>query len=330
MKQRLLSLLCLLLGFGILAAHEVRPAYLEINQTEPESYEVFWKVPTKGASQRLNLNLVFAEDVQLIREPVTALLDEAHIQRLSIQRAGGLLDTEIYIEGLESTYTDVLVRFVWLDGTEQVKRITPDSPVFVVVGAPSILEVAWTYFELGVEHILLGIDHLLFVLALLLIVKGWRRLLGTITAFTVAHSITLALATLGFVNMPGPPVEAIIALSIVFVAAEILHGYQGREGLTARAPWIVAFSFGLLHGFGFAGALSEVGLPHSSIPMALLTFNIGVEVGQLCFVVVVVALIALGRRIPWTLPQRGRLIPPYAIGGIAAFWVIERVLGFWS
>ena len=129
---------------------------------------------------------------------------------------------------------------------------------------------AGTYLGLGVEHILLGIDHLLFVLALVLLVKGWRKLVATITAFTIAHSITLALATLGFVHVPAPPVEGCIALSIVFVAAEIIHSRQDRPGLTERAPWVVAFTFGLLHGLGFAGALSEVGLPQHAIPIALL------------------------------------------------------------
>ena len=156
--------------------------------------------------------------------------------------------------------TDVLVRIENLDGTTQVTRVTPSSPSFVVAAAPSALEVCRTYLVLGVEHILFGVDHLLFVLALLILVKGWRKLVGTITAFTVAHSITLAAATLGFVHVPSKPVEATIALSIVFVACEIVHRRQGRSGLTEMWPWVIAFSFGLLHGLGFASALREVGL----------------------------------------------------------------------
>lgn len=328
MRTSLLSFICLFLSVAGLAAHEMRPGYLEIQQTAAEQFDVFWKVPAQGTFDRLDLNLVFAADVEITREPVSAFIDGAHIQRLSLQRAGGLINSEIHIKGLERTYTDVLVRVDWMDGSEQVQRITAESPTLTLVGKPSVFEVAWTYFELGVEHILLGIDHLLFVLALLLLVDGWRKLIGTITAFTIAHSITLALATLGFVKMPGAPVEAIIALSIVFVASEIVHGYKGSPGLTARAPWIVAFAFGLLHGFGFAGALSEIGLPQSSIPLALLTFNLGVEVGQLCFVTVILIAIAVGRRVPVNVPQPARLIPPYAIGSVAAFWMIERVLGF--
>ena len=181
---------------------------------------------------------------------------------------------------------------------------------------------------LGIEHIWGGVDHLLFVLALLLIVKGLRRVILTITAFTVAHSITLAAATLGYVHVPGAPVEAAIALSIVFVAAEIVHGLQGRPGLTARAPWIVAFTFGLLHGFGFAGALAEVGLPQHAIPVALLFFNVGVELGQLLFVGAVALVVrALGEaRMTW--PRWSEAVPAYAIGTVAMFWVIQRVLDF--
>ena len=175
------------------------------------------------------------------------------------------------------------------DGTSQMERLLPQSPQFMVKPSTGTAEVAWSYLVLGVEHILAGIDHLLFVLALLLIVRGGKRILLTITAFTVAHSITLVAATLGWVRVPGPPVEAIIALSIVFVAAEIVHGLRGKPGLTARAPWVVAFTFGLLHGFGFAGALAEVGLPEKAIPVALLMFNVGVEIGQLLFVAVAIA-----------------------------------------
>ncbi len=170
-----------------------------------------------------------------------------------------------------------------------VQRLTPQAPARQSLRQQSGWSVAGTYLSLGVEHILLGIDHLLFVLALLLITRGTWRLVKTVTAFTVAHSITLALATLGFVHVPQAPVEAVIALSIVFVAAEIVRVRNGRDGIAARAPWIVAFTFGLLHGFGFAGALARVGLPEGHIPLALLFFNVGVEVGQLLFIAAVLA-----------------------------------------
>jgi hydrogenase/urease accessory protein HupE len=181
---------------------------------------------------------------------------------------------------------------------------------------------------LGIEHILGGVDHLLFVLALLLIVRGGKAIILTVTAFTVAHSITLVAATLGWVHVPGPPVEAMIALSIVFVACEIVHGLQGRTGLTARAPWVIAFSFGLLHGFGFAGALAEVGLPQKAIPVALLTFNVGVEIGQLIFVGLALAIGSALSQLPALRSRWAENALSYAIGSVAMFWVIERVAAF--
>jgi hydrogenase/urease accessory protein HupE len=192
------------------------------------------------------------------------------------------------------------------------------------------VHVTRTYLHLGVEHILLGIDHLLFVLALLLLVEGRRRLVGTVTAFTVAHSITLAAATLGLVYIPQQPVEAIIALSILFVAAEIVHCHQGQPGLTERRPWVVAFVFGLLHGLGFAGALREIGLPEQSIPLALLFFNLGVEVGQLLFIAVAGAIGAILHRLVVAWPAWVWQLPAYGIGTIAAYWTLERLAGFWS
>jgi hydrogenase/urease accessory protein HupE len=199
----------------------------------------------------------------------------------------------------------------------------------MVTASPGAFEVVTTYTVLGIEHILTGFDHLSFVLALLLLVKGKRRLIATVTAFTIAHSLTLFAATLGWVRVPGPPVEAMIALSIVFVATEIVHARQGRPGLTGRFPWTVAFVFGLLHGLGFAGALAEVGLPQASIPTALLFFNVGVEIGQLSFITLVFAIIAVSlrvsRRLALITPGWLWRVPPYAIGGLASFWVVQRI-----
>jgi hydrogenase/urease accessory protein HupE len=223
---------------------------------------------------------------------------------------------------------DVLVRLQRSDDTTQVVRLTPSTPAFVVEAAPRWTQVAATYLGLGIEHILLGVDHLLFVLAMLLLVRSWGRLLATITAFTVAHSITLAAATLGFVHVPPQPVEAAIALSIVFVAAEIVHGRMGRTGLTERWPWVVAFVFGLLHGLGFASALREVGLPEGAIPAALLFFNLGVELGQLAFVEVVLALLASLRSLQLSTPAWSWRLASYGIGAVAMYWTIERVVAF--
>ena len=330
-----MSKLCSVLLFLALAifpslagAHEMRPAYLEIRESAPDTYDVLWKVPALGEGIRMGLYLRFADDVDTVTEPVAGYTSGAHMQRMRIRRDGGLTGTTVTIDGLDATFTDVLLRLERIDGTSVTHRLTPAAPSYVIEADPGRGQVAWTYFVLGVEHILSGIDHLLFVLALLMVVVGWRKLVGTITAFTVAHSITLALAALGFVHVPGKPVEAIIALSIVFVAAEIVRGRMGNPGLTARLPWIVAFTFGLLHGFGFAGALSEIGLPQSAIPLALFTFNVGVEAGQLLFVAAVLAFYLLARRIQLTPPEWAWRVPTYAIGGIAAYWMIERVAAF--
>jgi hydrogenase/urease accessory protein HupE len=197
-----------------------------------------------------------------------------------------------------------------------------------VVAQRSAWQVAWDYTVLGIDHILSGFDHLTFVLARLLIVSGARRLLITVTSFTLAHSITLAAATLGVMWVPGPPVEATIALSILFLASELVKVNRGESSLTARSPWIVAFVFGLLHGFGFAGALSDVGLPQNEVPLALLMFNVGVEIGQLLFIAFSLVVIqALGKlRREW--PAWAQQVPAYTVGGIAAFWLIERIAGF--
>jgi hydrogenase/urease accessory protein HupE len=232
---------------------------------------------------------------------------------------------------LQNTGIDVLVRVERLDGSQQLERILAIDPGFTLKRSPGAGEVILTYTWLGIEHILLGFDHLLFVLALVMIVRGMKSLLLTVTAFTVAHSITLVLATLGIANLPGPPVEAAIALSIVFVAVEILHLRQGREGLAVRKPWLVAFAFGLLHGFGFAGALAEVGLPQNAIPLALAFFNVGVEIGQLLFIAVVLLLMWLARLLLSNLLlERAPLLVAYGIGGLASYWVIERTVSFWA
>ncbi len=319
--------LLLLTAFGA-NAHEVRPAYLELRQTAPDSYDVLWKVPAAGDNLRLGIYVRFPGDIKELSEPRGFFSDNAYIERWRIQHAGGLDGQIIHIDGLAATKIDVLARIERVDGVTQTARLLPDAPSFIVEATPSGWNVSATYLILGIEHILLGIDHLLFVLALVLLVKGWKRLVGTITAFTVAHSITLAAATLGFVHVPGPPVEACIALSIVFVAAEIIRSRQGKPGLTERAPWVVAFAFGLLHGLGFAGALAEVGLPQQAIPLALLLFNVGVELGQLLFIGAVLAIGAGVRLVSVRAPKWSWRVVPYTVGSIAVFWVIERVAGF--
>jgi hydrogenase/urease accessory protein HupE len=326
---RAASCLALLLGLAAVAsAHEVRPAYLELVQQDAETWDVLFKVPAAGDDLRFGLYLLLPEDVERVGPPKGEFSGRAHVERSRIRRPGGLDGAEIAVDGLSATLTDVLVRVERADGGSQVLRLKPDAPSFRIEPAPGGLQVAATYTVLGVEHILLGIDHLLFVLALLILVDTFRRLVWTITAFTLAHSITLAAATLGWVAVPPPPVEAVIALSIVFVAGEIIHSKQGRPGLAQRLPALVAFTFGLLHGFGFAGALSEIGLPEQQIPLALFTFNVGVEIGQLLFVAAVLLVARLVRVLHLPVPGWWPRAAAYAIGSVATFWVFERVVAF--
>jgi len=309
------------------AAHEVRPAYLELHETAPGEFALLWKTPMRG-EMRLALSVEFSGRTENLTAVARRETDGAAIQTWRMKAIDPLRGQSVRLVGLERTMTDALVRVEFADGTSWTQRLTPQQPAAVIPADQSGLMVAGLYLKLGVEHILLGLDHLLFVLALLIITHGTWRLVKTITAFTIAHSITLALATLGFVQVPQAPVEAVIALSIVFVATEIVHGHYGWEGLAARAPWIVAFAFGLLHGFGFAGALSEVGLPQGQIPVALLFFNLGVEAGQLLFIAAVLSVMAVVRRLRMPLPRWAELVPAYSIGTIAMFWVIQRVAQF--
>jgi hydrogenase/urease accessory protein HupE len=287
---------------------------------------VLWKTPMLG-DMRLALDPVFSGPAEALTPVTTRLTGSAAVQTWRI-RAERLRGQTLRIVGLETTLTDALVRMAFANGSTWVQRLTPQQPTTVIPVRPGAWEIAGTYLGLGVEHILTGIDHLLFVLALLILTTGTWRLLKTVTAFTVAHSITLGLATLGIVHVPSKPVEAVIALSIVFVAAEILHTRRGRIGLAARMPWMVAFTFGLLHGFGFAGALSEVGLPAGQIPVALLFFNLGVEAGQVLFIAAVLVLVAGAKRVRIAWPRWAELVPPYAIGSVAMFWVVQRIAAF--
>jgi hypothetical protein len=308
-------------------AHEVRPSYLELREERAGEFDVLLKTPMRG-ELRLALVATFSGRAEAVTPMTTRATGDAAVQTWRFRALDPLRGQAVRIDGLENTMTDALVRVAFLDGTAWVRRLTPQQPAATIPLRQSGWAVAALYLRLGVEHILLGIDHLLFVLALLIITRGTWLLVKTVTAFTVAHSITLALATLGYVHVPSAPVEAAIALSIVFVAVEIVHLRQGREGLAARAPWLVAFAFGLLHGFGFAGALSEAGLPDGHVPLALLFFNIGVEIGQLLFIATALGLFAFVRRFHTFGARWANVAAPYAIGSIAMFWVIERVAAF--
>lgn len=325
----------------MIRAHEARPAYLEFTEIDAETVEVVWKVPARGADERLLLNPRWPEGTTYAAPPSASIIGAAYFERSTLRRSGGFDDQEIYIEGLSRTLTDALFRFQRLSGATQTSRLSPDAPSVVIEAEPNRFQVSWTYTVLGVQHILEGIDHLLFVGCLLLVAGMGRKLVITITGFTLAHSVTLALATLDIVRIPVPPVEAVIALSIVFLAREIAR--PGRESLTYRYPVAVSMSFGLLHGFGFAAVLGEIGLPASDVPIALLCFNVGVELGQLLFIGILLLPVLVWRRLrprsqkeesPASLePNRtwraAETLGAYAIGTVAAWWTIERIAGFW-
>ncbi len=307
---------------------EIRPAYLQISETSPDIFSIVWKVPAKN-NRKLSLEARLPAHCQNQTQADAQFNNGAYLQRWISICKGGLVGEDISIEGLESTITDALLRIELMNDISHSVVLTPSDMVFVVPAQASRLQLAGTYSWLGVEHILLGIDHLLFVFALLLIVKNFRRLVGTITSFTLAHSITLAAATLGFIHVPQQPVEAIIALSILFLAMEIVHTKRGHPGAAARWPWLIAFIFGLLHGFGFAGALAEVGLPENAISIALVFFNVGVELGQIVFISGVLALGWLLHKL--TNPKilsRAETLVVYAIGSLSSFWLFERVSAF--
>lgn len=328
MKPWVLFIGLLFLFAGQSLAHEMRPGYLEIREISQASYSVLWKVPMRG-DMRLRLDPLFPDMCSETIPPAARSSGDALITSWTIRCDSSMAGQHITIAGLENTLTDVLVRVQYLDGAVQMTRIKPGEPSFTVTGSTSKLAMSGTYLLLGVEHILFGIDHLLFVFALLLIVSGVRRLVLTITAFTLAHSITLAGATLGYIYVPQQPVEAIIALSILFLATELVHSRRGRPGYAERWPWLVALIFGLLHGFGFAGALAETGLPEHAIPFALVFFNIGVELGQLAFVAIVLMSGWLVHRIKVFPLRNAEMITSYVIGSVAAYWLIERVAGYW-
>jgi len=330
--RRLLVAQVLLCSARAASADEFKPAYLQLVQVDSVTYDVLWKLPALDEATPLALAPVFPTGTVRLT-PVRGLYAAGTVaQRWRVRIPGGLDGNAVEFPALPTTRIDVLVRLSRADGSVQLQRVLSVSPRFVVKPGPGRLEVVATYTVLGIEHILTGFDHLLFVLALVILVAGVRRLVATITAFTVAHSMSLALATLGVVHVPGPPVEATIALSIVFVAGEIIQGERGRGGLAARAPWLVAFSFGLLHGLGFAGALAEVGLPHNAIPLALLCFNVGVEIGQLVFVTAVLLVAWVARRASVAPLGRRRwaTASAYLIGALASYWLIERLAKFWA
>jgi hydrogenase/urease accessory protein HupE len=308
-------------------AHEIRPALLEIKERSPGLYDVTWKVPTKG-NQVLAVSPILPESFNPVGLPSNYSIPGAFIEQTTFKTDKPLPGESILIEGLSGVQIDVLLQIDLLDGSHYSAIIRPTAPTYQIPLIETKSEVAFSYWRMGLYHILEGIDHLLFLLALVFFISGFRNLLWAVTAFTVAHSITLAFATLGVLYVPSAPTEAVISLSIVFLAVEIIRKHSGENTLTERFPWIVAFIFGLFHGLGFAGALSEIGLPQHEIPLALFMFNVGVESGQILFISLVVGVLTVLRKIKIPYPNWSWRAVPYTIGSIAAFWTLERTISF--
>ena len=321
----LLGAVALLVSAPPAHAHEARPGFLELREAEPGSYGLLWKRPT-GGEVEIRVAPVVPEGCSLATRDRQQFTPGAVIVRGTLVCAGGVAGKTIAVAGLEATLADVLVRVFHADGRLESHLLRPATPSVTLGRATSASERALGYVQLGLQHIVLGVDHLLFVLGLLLIVSSRWTLAKTITSFTLAHSITLAIATLGYASAPLPPLNAAIALSILFLGPEVVRTWRGETSFTIRHPWLVAFAFGLLHGFGFATGLTAMGLPSAEIPLALLLFNVGVELGQVAFVALVLLLERSFRVLEVRWPRIVERLPGYAVGTLGAYWTIQRTL----
>ena len=323
--SRLLLATVILLGVLIPAsAHEVRPAYLAIEEIGVDLHRITWKQPIMG-DRRLPLDPVLPEHCEVLKEALPEHTGAALITRWEV--SCDLTHGQLFIDGLSRTLTDVMVQITTLDGQQINQMLRPDSPRLDLSDpAPPIA----TYLLLGVDHLLFGIDHILFVMGLVLFVRNRWMLLKTITAFTVAHSITLALSVLEVVRLPQGPVEAVIALSILFLARELMLPEGKRSAIMQIRPWLMAFTFGLLHGFGFAGALADIGLPREDLALSLLLFNVGIEIGQLMVIAAMLSLGWLFRTLSPALANSPAVMPRWhqafsmVMGIAAAYWTIDR------
>jgi hydrogenase/urease accessory protein HupE len=325
--QFILVLLLLILGTPAVAmAHESQPGTLDLQQVAKDRYEMTWRAPIYfGQPHPARVEL--PKDWQTVVEPTVYQLSDSQVFRSVVTVGSQAVEGSILrFPGLENTITTVFVRLNRLDGTTMTAVVRPSSPYAQLRGELAWFTTAAEYIGLGFHHIVQGVDHLLFVLGLLLIVKGRGTLLKTVTAFTVAHSITLAIATLGYAHAPLPPLNAAIALSILFLGPEIVRCWRGQTSLTIRYPWVVAFLFGLLHGFGFASGLSTIGMPKAELPPALLFFNVGVELGQLVFVFTALALVQSFKVLQVRWPRWALAFPGYAVGSLGAYWTIQRTV----
>jgi hydrogenase/urease accessory protein HupE len=331
MMRALCLHLALFTGAGIAVpsalAHELQPAFLQLTETAPDHYAVLWKLPSLGEASdvRMPLMPVFPETCRQLADARSDRVGTAWLYTAKLECKGGLAGQTITIDGLEAFTTDALLRLQHAGGSVETYVLKPLQPSVTLPATGAAQRGALAYLYLGVEHILLGVDHLLFVLGLLLIVRDRWMLVKTVTAFTVAHSVTLAVATFGIAEVPAAPLNAAIALSILFLGPEIVRRWRGETSFTIRHPWVVAFAFGLLHGFGFASGLAQLGLPQAEIPLALLLFNVGVELGQLAFVLLILLLERAFRLLEIHWPGPIKRLPGYLVGTLGAYWTIQRV-----
>ncbi len=322
---RWLLVLAVMLWPDAVRADALQPGYLELTQRSDQDWGIVWKAPILGglATRASPALPQFCQ----VTPRGSGLSNAALVTRADMVCTKPLSGAQVGLAGIETGFTDALLRIAPLGQPAQTERLTRDRPLVEVATVPDRWQVARTYLVIGVEHILAGFDHLLFVIALVLLLQSGWTVIKAATAFTVAHSLTLAGTTLGLFGLEQAPIEALIALSIVFLTVEIAKQDGVTKRLTERIPWVVAFLFGLLHGFGFAGALREIGLPDGEVPMALLTFNLGVELGQLLVIALTLALLASLRRFAQPAMRPVTMTATYLIGGIASFWLIERIVG---
>jgi hydrogenase/urease accessory protein HupE len=307
------------------AAHEVRPGLLELRETSADTYSLLWKKPAGGETE-IQIAPVIPDGCTMSSSDPQLPTPGAFVMRGVLRCEGGIQGKRLAIDGLGSTVTDVIVRIELLDGRKWTTVVHPSQPWTQVAAVQTRMALIGSFVVEGMRHILFGADHMLFVLGLLLIVKNRWMLLKTVTAFTIAHSITLAIATLGYASAPMVLLNAGIALSILFLGPEVVRSWRGETSFTIRHPWVVAFAFGLLHGFGFASALTSAGLPRAELPLALLSFNVGVEIGQLSFVALVLLLERSFRVLEIRWPRFAEALPGYTVGSLGAFWTIQRVV----
>jgi len=316
----------LLKAAGPAKADELRPGYIELKQASGKDWRLVWKAPMSGGVLP-ETQPILPENCKTVGAPTRERQPRAVITRMQLTCNGTLGGKDIGLSNFDAAVTDIIIRYIpTAPSAPQALRLTADQPSATIAAKAGRGQVAWSYFIIGIEHIVFGIDHLLFVFCLVLLIPGGWAIAKTVTAFTLAHSITLAGTTLGWFGLPQQPVEVIIALSIVFLAVEIIKRKEGELRLSERVPWVVAFLFGLLHGFGFAGALNDIGLPEGEVPTALLTFNLGVEAGQLAIVIVAMLLLTALSRIKPQAMRPAVQIATYAIGIIASLWLFERLL----